>query len=51
VQNKVTAEAARQLYAQLSASWQAFRGQGEGLLLWRYRGGPWEHITTFPLQL
>lgn len=51
VQNKVTAAVARQLYAQLSASWQAFRGEGEGLLLWRYCGGPWEHVMTFPLQL
>lgn len=50
VQNKVTAEAARQLYEQLAASWQPVAGRGEGLLLWRYRGGPWEQVMTFPFQ-
>jgi 2'-5' RNA ligase len=50
VQNKVTTEAARQLYEQLAASWQPVAGQGEGLLLWRYRGGPWEQVMTFPFQ-
>lgn len=50
VQNKVTTEAARQLYEQLAASWQPFSGQGRGLLLWRYRGGPWEHVAEFPFQ-
>jgi len=50
IQNKVTAEVARHLYAQLTATWGAFRGQGEGLLLWRYRGGPWEQVADFPFQ-
>lgn len=50
VQNKVTVEAARQLYEQLSTSWQPFSGQGAGLLLWRYRGGSWEYVMTFPFQ-
>jgi 2'-5' RNA ligase len=50
VQNKVTTEAARQLYEQLAASWQPVAGRGEGLLLWRYRGGPWEQVMTFPFQ-
>ncbi len=48
IQNKVTAEVARHLYEQLAASWQPFSGQGEGLLLWRYRGGPWESVAEFP---
>lgn len=48
IQNKVTAEAARHLYAQLTATWGAFHGQGEGLSLWRYQGGPWESVAEFP---
>jgi 2'-5' RNA ligase len=44
VQNKVTAEQARELYAALVAGWQPFEVAGEGLLLWRYLGGPWERV-------
>jgi hypothetical protein len=47
IQNKVTAEAARALYGMLSASWQPRAALGEGLLLWRYLGGPWELIGEF----
>lgn len=50
IQNKVTGVVARQLYEQLAASWQPFSGQGEGLLLWRYRGGPWERVVENPFQ-
>lgn len=48
IQNKVTAAEARQLYDQLSAEWQSLNGYGEGLLLWYYRGGPWERVGEFP---
>lgn len=48
IQNKVTGVVARQLYEQLAASWQPFSGQGEGLSLWRYQGGPWESVAEFP---
>lgn len=47
LQNKTTAEAAQQLYQQLSHDWQPRQGQGEGLLLWRYLGGPWELVQKF----
>ena len=47
VQNKVQKETAAALYAQLSKSWKAFDGVGEGLILWRYRGGPWARIDEF----
>lgn len=47
IQNKVAAEAARQLYDQLVDGWHPLNGYGEGLLLWHYRGGPWELITEF----
>lgn len=49
IQNKVTSDQARTLYDQLAAEWEPFTGRGEGLLLWRYIGGPWEHAGEFPL--
>ena len=42
IQNKVTPARARALFDELSDGWQAFDGRGEGLQLWRYKGGPWE---------
>jgi hypothetical protein len=47
VQNKVGAERARALHADLTASLAVREGRAEGLLLWRYRGGPWEPVGTF----
>jgi len=48
VQNKVPPEQARQLYDHLVNTWTPMVGQGTGLLLWRYVGGPWEPIDTMP---
>jgi hypothetical protein len=48
IQNKVPAETARVLYQRLSAEWTARAGQGQGLLLWRYLGGPWALVSEFP---
>ncbi|WP_416668600.1 2'-5' RNA ligase family protein [Egbenema bharatensis] len=47
IQNKVAAAAARQTYEQLKEQWQPVDGHGEGLLLWYYRGGPWELASEF----
>lgn len=47
IQNKAAPEAARQLYEQLLQEWQPCEGRGEGLLLWRYKGGPWEFVKEF----
>jgi 2'-5' RNA ligase len=47
IQNKTSPETARQQYEQLKQGWQLFQGQGVGLLLWRYLGGPWELMTEF----
>jgi 2'-5' RNA ligase len=47
IQNKVVASEARQVYEQLKDTWQPLNGQGEGLLLWYYRGGPWELANEF----
>jgi hypothetical protein len=42
IQNKVPPDQARQLSAKLAAGWQPFQTSGEGLVLWRYLGGPLE---------
>lgn len=47
IQNKVTSTEARQVYEQLSSTWQAGNGWGEGLLLWHYQGGPWQLAADF----
>lgn len=47
IQNKVTPEAARELYEQIASTWQPIHARGEGLLLWRYLGGPWELARSF----
>lgn len=48
VQNKVTPDEAKRLFAHLSAAWTPRTGTGLGLLLWRYVGGPWEPAGEFP---
>ena len=50
VQNKVAPEEARALHAALGAGFAPWDGTGEGLLLWRYRGGPWEAEGEFPFR-
>jgi 2'-5' RNA ligase superfamily len=47
VQNKVAAERARALHAELAAGLPVREGSAEGLSLWRYRGGPWEPAGRF----
>ncbi len=47
VQNKVTPETARGTLQRLSAGFSPWAALAEGLLLWRYRGGPWEEAGTF----
>jgi 2'-5' RNA ligase len=47
IQNKVDAADAKALYAALFATFEAFDVTATGLLLWRYRGGPWELVREF----
>lgn len=51
IQNKVAPGIARALYDQLRLTWTGMTAQGTGLLLWRYRGGPWESIADLPFLL
>ena len=48
VQNKVAPEGARALHQELESSFSPFEVRGEGLLLWRYLGGPWERAGSYP---
>lgn len=48
VQNKVEPGTARALHAALAAEFRPFAFAAEALLLWRYRGGPWEALDSFP---
>lgn len=47
IQNKVAPEIARAEYEQEARGWEPLQGSGEGLLLWSYRGGPWERVEAF----
>ncbi|AHY45745.1 2'-5' RNA ligase superfamily [Rubrobacter radiotolerans] len=45
VQNKVPPEEAKRLLAELQRGFEPFAVRAEGLLLWRYLGGPWEPVA------
>ncbi len=47
VQNKVAPEIARQLLAELQRTFAPWSVMAEGLDLWHYLGGPWQHVRTF----
>ena len=49
VQNKVYRDTARKTQAALRAGFTPWQGLFDRLLLWHYRGGPWEPAKTFPL--
>ena len=46
VQNKVAPEVARRTLARLAAEPLLPAAVGVGIAVWRYRGGPWEHVRT-----
>ena len=48
VQNKVAADAAAALLASLRDGFSPWAARADGLALWRYRGGPWDHVSTVP---
>jgi 2'-5' RNA ligase len=47
IQNKVTAARAKSLMAILEPQFRSFDVHAQGLDLWHYMGGPWEHARTF----
>ncbi len=50
IQNKVDPAVARALHAKLAAGFVPYPVTAEGLALWIYRGGPWEHARRFEFQ-
>lgn len=48
VQNKVDPKDAAVLHDQLAADFTPWSFRAEGLLLWRYLGGPWERLAFLP---
>ncbi len=50
IQNKSTPAAAKELLAGLQAGFRSFAVRAEGLDLWHYRNGPWEHAKSFAFR-
>lgn len=50
VQNKVTPDEARATLALLAQGFTPYDVTARGLDLFRYAGGPWEHVRRFPFQ-
>lgn len=50
IQNKAPAPDAKALFAELDGTFRPFDAVGTGLLLWRYRGGPWEAAGAYPFS-
>ena len=50
VQNKVAPEVARALHVRLTAEHVRDEVTGVGWALFRYRGGPWEHVLDVPFH-
>lgn len=50
IQNKVPADEARATYEAQRAAFTPFEATGTGLLLWHYRGGPWEPAGAFDFE-
>ena len=50
VQNKVEPQQAKKLQSELDQSFKPFRFTIMAFKLWRYLGGPWEHLTTIHFE-
>ena len=50
IQNKVDPGVARALLQRLSATFEPWSFRVAGIDVWRYLGGPWEHLKTVALR-
>ena len=50
IQNKVDPAEASALHDRLASGFQPWSARAEALLLWRYRGGPWEAAGRFAFR-
>lgn len=48
IMNKAKREQAAQAFGELQAAWSPWTGIGDRLLLWEYRGGPWDAVASYP---
>ena len=48
IQNKATPEEAKALYTRLTSTFRPWTVEAAALLLWHYRGGPWELAQRLP---
>eukprot|EP01119_Soliformovum_irregulare_P010612 TRINITY_DN2618_c4_g1_i2.p1 TRINITY_DN2618_c4_g1~~TRINITY_DN2618_c4_g1_i2.p1 ORF type:complete len:442 (-),score=128.52 TRINITY_DN2618_c4_g1_i2:37-1362(-) len=50
IQNKVDSGEAEKLFAHMKSTWNGQTGKATGFQLWKYLGGPWEHIRDYDFQ-
>jgi len=51
IQNKVAPAEANALFDRMDEDFASWTARADALLLWHYRGGPWEAAGRFPLAL
>ena len=48
VMNKAERDEVELALAELQAIWEPWTGMGDRLILWRYLGGPWSEVASYP---
>ena len=50
IQNKAAPDVANALFERMTETFTPWTARAESLLLWHYRGGPWEAAGRFPMS-
>ena len=50
IMNKAEREDAARAFTEVQAGWSPWDGVGDRLLLWEYRGGPWDAVASYPFS-
>ncbi|WP_435015423.1 2'-5' RNA ligase family protein [Tundrisphaera sp. TA3] len=50
IMNKAERDDAARAFGELQATWNPWDGVGDRLLLWEYRGGPWDAVAEYPFS-
>ena len=50
IMNKADREVAARAFRAFQATWSPWQGVGDRLLLWEYRGGPWDFVAEYPFR-
>ncbi len=48
IMNKADRAEANRALLEIQATWSAWSGVGDRLILWRYLGGPWDEAASYP---